>query len=181
MTDFRFEFEWVDPLGARGPELRATWARLAIWIDSQCVSRVLDQEVKAVRDAVYVPLYPIAEWLATHWWSLLVEVHSPNRLADPSYAERHSFRTAREGFALPHIDFASGGDHVRIQWHREVLPNCRVEFIEEGTAHIPAETLRRNFATFITAVIDRLESEGIKDTPLQDEWTALQRATIPSS
>ncbi len=174
MTDLRFEFEWVDPLGARGRELRATWARLAIWVDSQCLTRVLDQEVKGVRDAVYVPLYPIAEWLATHWWSVLVEVPSPNRLADPGYSERHFLCKAREGFALPNASIAGEGDHVRVQWNREVLPNCRVEFIEEGTAHIPVETFRQNLTTFITAVIDRVEAEGITGTPLQEEWAALQ-------
>src|SRR5437763_9414455 len=81
MSEIRFDFEWVDPQGARGPELRATWARLAIWADSKCVSRVLDQDVKSVRDAVYLPLYPLAEWLATHWWTLLAEVPSPERVA----------------------------------------------------------------------------------------------------
>jgi len=54
------------------------------------------------------------------------------------------------------------------------LSNYRVEFIEEGLAHIPSETFRRNLTTFITAVIDRLDTEDVKGTPLQDEWADLQ-------
>jgi hypothetical protein len=174
MSEIRFDFEWIDPQGARGPELRATWARLAIWAGSKCVSRVLDQDVKSVRDAVYLPLYPLAEWLATHWWTLLVEVPSPDRLADPTYEERHSLRAARDGFALPPVSIAGEGDHVRVRWHREALPNYRVEFIEEGTAHIPVNVFRQNLTTFILAVLGRLQAEGVTGTILQEEWAALQ-------
>src|SRR5258708_1014167 len=130
MTEIRFEFEWIDPMAARGRELRATWARLAIWAGSQCVSRVLDHDVKSVRDAGYLPLYPLAEWLTTNWWSLLTEVQSPERVANPAFAERHSLRTARDGFALPPASIVSEGDHIRVWWAREALPNYRVEFIE---------------------------------------------------
>lgn len=174
MSEIRFDFEWVDPQGARGPELRATWARLAIWADSKCVSRVLDQDVKSVRDAVYLPLYPLAEWLATHWWTLLVEVPSPERVADPKYAERHSLRSARDGFALPSASITGEGDHIRLSWVREALPNYRVEFIEEGTAYIPVKVFRQSLAAFINAVLGRLQAEGISGTVLQEEWAALQ-------
>ena len=174
MSEIRFDFEWVDPQGARGPELRATWARLAIWADSKCVSRVFDQDVKSVRDAVYLPLYPLAEWLATHWWPLLVEVPSPDRLADPKFAERHSLRAARDGFALPAASIAGEGDHIRFTWCREALPNYHVEFIEEGTVHIPVQSFRQSLTTLITAVLGRLQAEGITGTVLQEEWIALQ-------
>jgi hypothetical protein len=174
MSEVRFDFEWADPLGAKGPELRATWARLAIWADDRCVSRVLDQNAKTIRDGVYVPLYPLAEWLATHWWNLLVEVPSPERLADPSYNERHSLRAARDGFALPPASFAGVGDHIRLRWHREKLPNYRVEFIEDGSAYIPIAKFKESATSFIGAVISRLEANGINTTLLQDEWGALQ-------
>jgi hypothetical protein len=174
MSEIRFDFEWIDPLGARGPELRATWARLAIWAGSKCVSRVLDQDVKSVRDAVYLPLYPLAEWLVTHWWTLLVEVPSPERLADPGFEERHSLRAARDGFALPLVSIAAEGDHIRVQWYREALPNYRIEFIEEGTAHIPLQVFRQNLTSFITAVLGRLQAAGIAGTVFQEEWAALQ-------
>ena len=174
MSEIRFDFEWIDPQGARGPELRATWARLVIWAGSKCVSRVLDQDVKSVRDAVYLPLYPLAEWLATHWWTLQTEVPSPERLADPKYEERHSLRAARDGFALPAVSIAGEGGHIRVSWYREALPNYRLEFIEEGVAHIPVQAFQRSVAAFISAVIGRLQAEGISGTLLQEEWAALQ-------
>lgn len=173
MSELRFDFEWTDPMGARGRELRATWARLVIVAGGKCVSRVFDHDRRAVRDGIYLPLYPLAEWLATHWWSVLVEVPSPERLGDPSYGERHSLRSARDGFALPAASLNGVGDHIRLRWYREALPNYRVEFIEEGVSHIPIDDFRQSATTFIDAVIARLDAEGIGGTPLQEEWAAL--------
>lgn len=38
MNSLRIEFEWQDPGGARGEELRATWASLSIFIDNHPVT-----------------------------------------------------------------------------------------------------------------------------------------------
>jgi hypothetical protein len=174
MSDIRFDFEWVDPQGARGPELRATWARLVIWSGSHCLSRVLDRNARSIRDGVYVPLYPLAEWFVTRWWSLLLEVPSPERVTDPGYDQRHNLRSARDGFALPSASISNEGEHIRLRWQREALPNYRVEFIEEGVAHVPREAFQDALKTFVAAVVQRLDSEGISETLLQTEWAALQ-------
>lgn len=174
MSDLRFDFEWVDPQGARGPELRATWARLVIWSGSHCLSRVLDRSSRSIRDGVYAPLYPLAEWFVTRWWSLLEEVPSPERVTDPEYDQRHSLRAARDGFALPATSISSGGEVIRLRWQREALPNYRVEFIEEGVAHVPREVFRDALKSFVVAVVQRLESEEVSGTLLQTEWAALQ-------
>ena len=69
----QIEFDWEDPQAAKGPELRATWARLRILINNVPVTQVLDSSARSVRDGIYIPLYPLAEWLAMHWWSLFHE------------------------------------------------------------------------------------------------------------
>src|SRR5215213_7411918 len=121
MTDFVFDFEWAVPLGARGAELRATWARLAIRVGTRCLSRVLDHEVKTVRDSVYLPLYPLAEWIVTNWWRLLFEIESSERAKDPLYGRRHSLRWAREGYSAPPVSFNAVGDLLQIRWEPEIL------------------------------------------------------------
>ena len=70
MPTLDFEIDWVDAEGIRGPELAATWAALCIRIGDSVITRVLDARAKTVREFVYVPLYPLAEWLATNWWFL---------------------------------------------------------------------------------------------------------------
>jgi hypothetical protein len=97
MNDLRISFEWIDPADAQGPELRATWARLQFLVNGESITRPLDNISKTVRDSIFLPLYPLAEWLATHWWFLLNEIETPGRPAEDNYASRHDLQYASEG------------------------------------------------------------------------------------
>ena len=77
MPRLSFEVDWVDAEGVNGPELSATWASLRILAGESVVTRVLDARAQTVRELVYVPLYPLAEWLVTNWWFLTRELGSP--------------------------------------------------------------------------------------------------------
>ena len=90
-------WHWIEPGGAKGSELRATWARLAIEIDGKSVTRAIDSLSRGVRDSVYLPLYPFAEWLVTNWWFLLYEVEPRQLGAGEGFYGRHSLRSAGEG------------------------------------------------------------------------------------
>ncbi|MEA2489605.1 MAG: hypothetical protein QOH21_1397 [Acidobacteriota bacterium] len=170
MTDLVFDFEWADPLGARGAELRATWARLAMKVDDRCPSRLLDQEVRTVRDSVYLPLYPLAEWIVSNWWRLLYEMESSERAKDPLYDRRHDLRWAREGYSLPPLSLKAVGDLLQLRWEPEVLSSHRVQFLESGSAYVTLESAQRTLRSFITAVVSRLSTSGVSGTFLQREW-----------
>jgi hypothetical protein len=181
MSELVFDFEWLDPLGARGAELRATWARLTISVDGHVASRVFDQQSRTVREAVYLPLYPLAEWLATNWWPVCFEIGSPGRLRDPSYVDRHSLRAARDGYALPPISFTALGDAVQISWQPELLATHNVEFIESGIVHVPLEPFQRSLRNFIGAVAARLHEQGVPNTLLETEWDSLNEMQAEES
>lgn len=170
MADLSLDFEWADPLGARGPELRATWARLALRVDGRVASRVFDHEMRTVRDSVYVPLYPLAEWIVANWWRLLFEIESPQRMKDPHYERRHNLRWAREGYSLPSLSFSAAGELLQLRWEAEFLAHHRVEFIQFGSAYVDIELLQRTLRSFITAVVTRLTASGITNSFLQREW-----------
>ena len=172
----RIEFDWEDPQAAKGPELRATWARLRILINNVPVTQVLDSSARSVRDGIYIPLYPLAEWLAMHWWSLFHEYDNPQRGVSDSYAMRHNLCYAREGFALPNLDIRPMGRTVSFEWKAADMPARRVRFLQEGTAHIETGVVYEALANFITAVVRRLESFGLSNTPLEDEWKAIAEA-----
>ncbi len=176
MSDFTIDFEWLDPLGARGPELRATWARLAILVGGNSVTRVYDDQSKTVRDAVYLPLYPLAEWLAGQWWPLWNEP-GPSASPDRSgYEARHSLVSAREGYALPPLRIEPAGSVVLLSWSAERLPAHRLEFPGQGEFWADTKTVKRGFSELINAVANRLESQGITDSLLQQDWTAIGAA-----
>ena len=173
MAELRFEFDWTDPLGARGDELRATWARLLILVHDAPVTRLLDERAKTVRDSIYVPLYPLAEWFATHWWALCHELETPERAGQPDYRSRHSLVTAREGYSLPSLQFQSSGELVCLAWNYEKLPHHGIEFISQGSAYIGLKDFEQTVADFIESVIARLRECGIENTLLQSEWAAI--------
>ena len=64
-TMFAFERAGV------APELRATWASLRIRAGKTAITRVFDGRSRTVREEIFVPIYPLAEWLATNWWFLI--------------------------------------------------------------------------------------------------------------
>lgn len=142
MAELTFDFEWIDPAGARGPALRATWARLELSIDGRPITRLVDDVNRGVGDGLFLPLCPVAEWLATHWWFLLDEVETPRKSSAGAYARRHSLRSAGEGFALPSVRFVPAGDFVRVEWSPIYLPAQRVQFTGEGLAEVPVEEFR---------------------------------------
>ena len=175
MSELSIQFEWEDPLGAKGPELRATWARLSILVEGNPVTRVFDKRSRGVRDSVYGPLYPLAEWIATHWWALVSEVETPGIERELSYPQRHDLAHGREGFALPSVVLAPCGQQTRISWTGQDFPDAGVRFLDAGTCFAPSAGVRNECARFVSAVCARLEDEGVHDTSLQKEWEAIQR------
>lgn len=173
MSDIIVDFDWIDPGSAKGDELRATWARLSLGVDGDSITRVYDKKTRSVREDIYLPLYPLAEWLASHWWALWSEIPTGERRGTKGFDERHCLRSAREGFALPALWLLSQGDQMRVQWESEDLPHQHVEFLSEGVAHLDLERTRGRFQDFIQAVIDRLWQSNVRGTLLEEEWSAI--------
>lgn len=175
MRSFRFEYDWVDPEDANGPELSATWASLKIVAYDSIVTRVVDGRAKTVRDSIYVSIYPLAEWLATNWWFLATEYPNREKLIDPCFRRRHSLSSGREGYALPDLQITSYGGRTNLIWNRCAPEWTKVEFLDQGRASVDSVEFRHACAEFIEGVVRRLEAFGIQDTLLQDEWHAIQR------
>ena len=158
-------FEWLDGEGIRGLELAATFARLEIWIDGLCATRVHDRRARTVRDAIFVPLHPIAEWVAEHYWRLLAE-HA-NRARSPGFDTAHDLASADRGYALPRLQIHPEGRHARIV----VLPRCSphfpVDLIAEGERWIATDALRHALWDLMLAVDGRLAGLGDATNRLQ--------------
>ncbi len=168
-SNLKVSVEWEDPCAAKGEELRATWCRLSIQIGQIPVTRIHDERLQTVREAVYCSAYPLAEWFAFNWWSLLNEIERPW-----SAAERHNLRYAREGFALPNLEFFSEDSLIRAVWKPYVPASAPVRFLEEGFALLDRTAFSREIHAFLEKVIVRLESQGVPHTSLFDEWTAIR-------
>lgn len=175
-TGIKFEFDWISANGVAGPELAATWASLYIHVGESTVTRVLDVRSKTVRDMVFVPLYPLAEWLVSNWWFLLYEFENPVKENGQAFDRRHSLRFGREGYDYPDLQIVSSGHLVRLVWKRDQPSWFRHECVEQGWTLIDRESWYANCADLIECVIARLHEFDIHDTLLEQDWSAIQQA-----
>lgn len=179
MSKLTLDFEWIDPAEAKGPELRATWASFQILLDGTAITRFIDNSSRSVRNSLFLPLYPLAEWIATHWWFLLFEVETPGRSTSDQYGKRHNLRYSAEGFALPSLTLQPLGVRIRLIWQPARLDAQNLEFTAAGSGYVSQVDLRETFADFINAVLGRLHEHGIEDSLLEREWNSIQGADLP--
>ncbi len=174
MSALDFEFDWMDAEGVQGPELATTWASLTIRAGTSSITKV--QDARTVRDFVQVPLYPLAEWLASNWWFLTREIETPIKRDDPAFRHRHTLGPAREGYAFPDLEVVPSGTRTRIRWTSGSRPRTSVTFLGNGTKWMDSGDFQQTCADFIDCVLRRLAALGVDGTFLQDEWTAVQAA-----
>lgn len=176
MPRLSFKTDWVEADGVRGPELAATWSALEIRVDDSIVTRVLDNRAQSVRNFVYVPVYPFAEWLATNWWFLTHEINSPVKDSDSGFHSRHVIGAAREGYAFPALQMFPQGGSTYLVWSPDESLGTSVEFLGAGEAWIDSDEFRDSCADLIDRVVQRLLAVGVEGTLLEEEWSAIQEA-----
>jgi hypothetical protein len=172
-----FNVEWQDPEGVRSPVLAATWGRLEILVSSDGAepSNVCDVVTKSgSRNGIYVSLYPLAEWIATHWHVLFNEVSSTDKEADQRFHARHDILSASEGFALPHMTFISQGDHILCEWRQTEWRSAGLRFLSQGRVLVDKQQVSASLGDFVTNVIRRIDEHlSGESTLLEEEWNAI--------
>jgi hypothetical protein len=141
-------------------------------VGEEVVTRVFDAPTKTVRESLFLPLYPLAEWIALNWWRLLFAV--PRSRSSRDYAAPyHSLVAASEGFALPALTLEPMGEEVRISWSSRRLERAPLEFVGDGVVFVRREEVRAELSSFVNMVTGRLLEAGIAETLLQEEWRAV--------
>ena len=176
MTGLKFTTDWQDGEGLRGAELAATFASLRIDVQGQTLTQVLDHRARTVRDHIFVPLYPIAEWLASNWWFLVHEHENRVKREGSAFRHRHSLSTSTDGYALPNLTIVASGGRTSLTWGDQEPGWAAVRFLDRGSATVERDQFMQGCAEFIDRVIRRLISHDISSTFLQDEWDAIQNA-----
>jgi hypothetical protein len=182
---FEFRIEWLDAPGVSTPELAATWARYEVWVAGRCVSQV-EAADGTFRRSVFGSLYPLAEWIATNWWTLVSHIRPsaidplywtwPNVRTDP-WLRQHNLRAAGDGMAWPDLTIVMEGNVARVTYtsdaERSLAP---VRFAAVGKALVRADDVRQGLAAVVDHVLERLTTTGIPDTRLAEEWAAVAQA-----
>jgi hypothetical protein len=188
-TEATFMVEWQEAPGVRAAELAATWARLEIWIDEECVTRVEDPISGASRRGIYCSLYPIAEWVAFNWWFLQADSRVPALSAggqapgpDPgltSWRQRHNLRGVADGFRWPDLDFSPEGSFVRAHWRSDRGRGApgSIRYLSSGDAYLETSRLTSSLAGLVDSVLARLDEQGVAAGVLGEEWDSIGSLT----
>ena len=177
MNDIEVSYTWLDFGSNDAPEIDATFADFKLAIDGQVITRILDKRAQTTRDIIRTPLFPLAEWLVTNWWSVFYEERTPSKpQAAADRESRHCLYGAQEGFALPRLNIYSEGDNVYLSWMASHSEYQHVEFISTGDVSVPRPAFHKAAVKIIEAVLDRLDSLGIPSPALLENWSAIQNS-----
>ncbi|WP_419837108.1 ImmA/IrrE family metallo-endopeptidase [Candidatus Poriferisodalis sp.] len=174
MSALQFEVQWQDGAGIEGPELAATFASLRILAAESVLTRVDDKRAQTLRDVVYVPVYPLAEWLVSNWWFLAYEPENLLNRDDPAFAHRHRLVTGSDGYAYPDLRLSSAGKLTRLEWERRASEWTRLDYRSSGSATLDRDQVLTACTDFVDMVMRRLSACGISSSYLQSEWEAVQ-------
>ncbi|MEP0845037.1 MAG: hypothetical protein HRF43_20230 [Phycisphaerae bacterium] len=176
----------VDQPAATDPVERRTWCALRVRIAGRIVTRIWDRTLDDERSLLYVPAFPIAEWLVNNWWALLNEPCRTERVAKASSAgtqlswvKRHCLRSAEAGMLLPALYLYDVGRGIRAEWQadqRDELPNMPGEFIDSGWALLPREAVKDALAGFVNDTLYRVRT--LKDQRVEElatNWQAIRQ------
>jgi|GEM_PF-716676 len=191
-SGMQLDFEWIGVPDSGDPLESRTWARLAWRLGTSTLTRALDRKARSVRENVYVPLYPLADWIVSHWWSLLYEpwpmdgpLPGPETEADldvQGWLRRHCIRVANPGFAGPFACIFSQGPNIAVVCRpdpRGRYPGVPVEFIEDVEGTISREDVRDALGEFVEGVLQKLsdcDDERVAD--LRTDWQAIRDASL---
>lgn len=186
MAKIDFKIEWLDAEGVKAPELVATWARLEIWVDGECITQVSDQVNRSTREGIYCSLYPLAEWIAFNWWFLQADTRVPSTsaiaLASPAlngagaaWRSRHNLRASGDGFPWPDFEVAPEGPYARLRWSadRDSRALHRIRYLTSGETYLDTPALVDSLAALVKSVLARLEDLGVAAGPLAEEWASI--------
>ena len=174
MADINFDIEWIEPESTQVPEYTATWAAVRILVDGKPITRFYDERLGTVRKTLIAPVYPLAEWLASHWWNLLYESVTSGRTDDADYAHRHNLRYGRSGYAFPDLQFTPAGESVFVEWTGKELRHYETEFLESGQVWMERSVFEHELTRMLDMVTHRLDQQGVQNTPLQEDWAYIK-------
>jgi len=172
-----FEINWETGLaGNISPELRETFAHLAITVNGQSVTNCVVGD--GIKKRVLIPLYPLVEWFALNWWRLIHEPLCPGRgISESDFLTRHGLLDSRDGFALPDLRFYPEGDRIKLKWLRHQMAHQPLEFFNDGEALLDCQQVVEALSGLVETVLERLANQGIRQTRLGAEWAAIHKSS----
>ena len=168
------ELDWIEAPDSGDLLLAKTWARLSLRYADVALTRVFDRSSRTEREAIHVPLYPLARWVVDQWWPLLYEPLAADfKLPEPgadanrsnetirAWLSKHCFRVAIPGYAFPYLCVFSNGPDLMLVTKADPHGRYRhtaAEFCESRIGPASRETMKQELARLVEGVLSRLET-----------------------
>lgn len=185
---FEIHLEWEEAPGVRDEVLAQTWARIEFRLEGRPLSRYWSDRARAVHDGVHGSAFPLAEWVATHWWNLLYEDlkqpgdvsarRQPRVIAAQQWLRRHNLFFSRQGMAYPDLVIFHKDDASVLCWFADPsTTTTHGRFLDEGMRCIEQRELEDALEALVTRVLER--THGMSDSAveaLNELWAAISRS-----
>ena len=192
------ELDWIEAPDSGDLLLAKTWARLSLRYADVALTRVFDRSSRTEREAIHVPLYPLARWVVDQWWPLLYEPLAADfKLPEPgadanrsnetirAWLSKHCFRVAIPGYAFPYLCVFSNGPDLMLVTKADPHGRYRhtaAEFCENRIGPASRETMKQELARLVEGVLSRLEAvKEPRVEALRSDWQAICAATAEES
>ena len=180
MKPFCIETSWISAgSGSRSFDRadEATLGSLSIRVHGRCFTTGRDRVTGERQDRLRLAAYPVARWLCWNWWRLLHEAHRRDCRSDLAWMDGHSMAGIGGGWLWPNITIAFDGRGVRIEtWPSSPTPTEPFTHLASDEARVSAEAFEAETARFVRRVLERLDSQGIRDTPVHAAWKEISSA-----
>lgn len=184
---FEIHLEWEDAPGVVDPLLARTWARMEFRVNGHPITRYWSDRTESRRDGVYSSVFPLAQWVADNWWSLLYEgLRQPpsvvsaraEQRTDESrqWLRRHNLHTCREGMAYPDLTVFRKEDEIVLHWFRDPPSTTTMgRFVDEGMASVDRGSMETALESFMVRVLERIRSSHEEPAQeLESLWAAIK-------
>ena len=173
-TEFAIGAEWLSADHGL-PEVRETSAFISIQLGNNIATRAEDDWSKSVRTSVRVSAYPLALWFAASWWRLRWEPSFETARTDLSWRMAHEMSAAGYGFIWPHLVFESDGQNIDATCFPSRPAAAEpLRYLDYFRAPISAKSFEHAVDHFVSLVVARLETVGVRDSHLQRLWEEIK-------
>ncbi len=168
MSNLEIKSDWLASTKNADDEVSATLARVKILLGGKNITeyRQYRKSDSTLEDALQIPVYYLAEWLAENWWVILFEPRKDEHMDDSDFTSRHSLLAAQHGFPLPALTIMPFGRSIRLNNAPRQSPYANVRFTQRAFADMARSDVERILSTFVDRTVEQLRSRGVIDTPL---------------
>ena len=153
----------TEPLEDGAPEERAVYGVLSISARGAHLSEGFDHYNESYRRGPLVSGYPLAEWLAWHWWRLRWE---PRR-QDTDWMLAHRMTAVGGGYVWPNVTIFSDGCRAALVAKPSSRPDAKpFRYTRELAVTLSASEWEAAVDDFFLHIIARLDADDLKATNL---------------